>query len=76
MDILFGKNNVGREVTINGKTEVISYVTTDRKKFRIESDHTVKHEYDLSNVEQAKTLTVSTNAGASWLDLPVMRGEV
>lgn len=72
MDMLFHpKKNIGREVKINGNPQIISYVTADKKSFRIKSEENgpVTNDYDGRHIQSAQTLTISVNGGTTWSDV-------
>jgi len=69
--MLFHPCNVGREVVINEKNEIISYVRADKKAFRVKSEENgpVVRDYDMQHIQSASSLTVSYDEGKTWRDL-------
>ena len=53
-----------------GNEQAICYVMADRLSFRIESEKNgpVVNQYDETDIQEAKVLTVSFNGGQTWVD--------
>lgn len=66
------KKNIGRIVVINGQHMTISSVVADMKSFRVQEEVNgpVVNNYNERHIEQADTLTVSFNEGATWVNIP------